>query len=725
MPSQLRILISEPNSVGSVSLPYAWAVLKSYWDHHGADPGTVTWIDPIFERQTVGEHLSRTAPPDVLGLSCYTWNWDLQCEVARWAKEVNPHCLVVAGGPDPDYKDRAFFSKHPYIDMIVVKDGEIPFTRILETVLKGERDFRQIGGLYLPLTPSSFEVLQPSGAPHFFTGPTEVPTVFDHSPYIENSGLFERVMAAHRGKTVQATWETNRGCPYSCSFCDWGSSTMSKVRKFDMARVEAEAEWFGRLGVPFVHLADANFGILPRDIDIAERMASVREKYGFPKTLFYSAAKNNPDRVVEIAKRIYIAGLKNQHILAVQHTDEDVLAATERSNIPAQKYREVVTKLAETGMPSEVQLILGIPGDTPEKWKSCFAEIMDWGVHESYQVSPYQLLPNAPAADPKYREKWQIETVDRELVLFGGIRLKTAGFVKSTLIVSSKTYSREDWVEMSTYAAFIKAWHNGALARLPVMYLHFTHGVPWRELYGAVIDEFARKSPVMAPLYARVQSAFDDLQRNPEGSDQLELEDFPNCAFCVDPAKWLFVKTCVRIKEFYAELSRFLTSRFPEAKNLQSAIDYQRNLLILPDFSAETGRVFPIRHDWPEYFRRAHSLGRYEPLPEPDTFLLPHVAEVHDQEVPARSERLNFGSGNPSPETRWYRWLESTVTQCNFSAPFSNFMHVRIRRGMTIPGFGRGASESDFRRQVLEYPGLESQRPTHAGGGVAATSSGA
>ncbi len=35
--------------------------------------------------------------------------------------------------------------------------------------------------------------------------------------------------------------ETNRGCPYGCTFCDWGSATLSRIRKFDLERVVRRA----------------------------------------------------------------------------------------------------------------------------------------------------------------------------------------------------------------------------------------------------------------------------------------------------------------------------------------------------------------------------------------------------------------------------------------------------------------------------------------------------
>ena len=76
--------------------------------------------------------------------------------------------------------------------------------------------------------------------------PAEVPSRFDHSPYLDEAEYYETLAQRHGPGTFNLTWETNRGCPYSCSFCDWGSSTMSRIRAFDIERVRAEAEWIGR-----------------------------------------------------------------------------------------------------------------------------------------------------------------------------------------------------------------------------------------------------------------------------------------------------------------------------------------------------------------------------------------------------------------------------------------------------------------------------------------------
>jgi putative methyltransferase len=510
---KLRILISEPNAtVRAVYLPYLWAVLSSYCKHVGGIHEHCEWLKPIYRRgepdmllQPYGD-----APIDVLGLSCYTWNWELQQRLAQRMKERDPNCLVVAGGPDPDYKDPAFFQKHPCIDVIVVQDGEIPFSKILATLLQGKRDFRHIPGLYLPApADTALPVLGQTG--HISTGKAEVPTEFPHSPYLEHRDYYEGLARKHAKETFALIWETNRGCPYSCSFCDWGSSTMSKVRKFDQARLEAEIEWIGRLSPQFMFLADANFGILPRDIDLAERLAKVRRELGGPRYIYYSAAKNNPERTVEIAKKFAGTGLSPAHALSIQHTDPEVLAATERANISVEKQKEVVRQLTDAGIPIDVQFIVGIPGDTYAKWRKCLTDLMEWGVHAYYYVFPYCLLPNAPAADVAFRRQWEIETVDRYVIGDdSGFRRKGADHdrLKMPLIVASKTFSRQDWVGMRTFTAFAKALHGCGVTHLVALYLRYTRGISFEQFYARLVEEFASRVPPVRAWHQRLTDLY-------------------------------------------------------------------------------------------------------------------------------------------------------------------------------------------------------------------------
>jgi len=685
---EARILISEPHAVGYPFpfLPYVWAILKSYWEHHGESDRNHEWLDPIFRHDEPERLLAPYEGDriDLLGLSCYFWNWSLQCRVAARVKELNPSCWVIAGGPEPDYTDPGFFRRHPYIDAVAVKDGEITFGRILSA---SERDdLREIPGLYLP---------GKNGGEPISTGPAAVPIVFDHSPYLEQSAFYERLLEEHGPGAFHATLETNRGCPYACSFCDWGSSTMSKVRRFDLDRVEAEIDFLGRMKVGLIFSADANLGILERDVGIAKRLAEARRKHGFPRQLYYSAAKNNPDRVVEIARVFAEAGISPTHTLAIQHTRPEVLAATDRANISADKQVEVARALHRSGIPIDVQLILGIPGDTADLWRSCLTDLMERGLHEEYWVFFYHVLPNAPAAQKAFTEKWQTETIERCVLASAEApwHKQDREFVnmsRGRLIVQSRTFSREDWVAMQTFTAFVKPLHNSSIVRLIAVYLRLTHRVPYREFYDGVMDDFLPQSALARRWLEAVRDHYRNYLEDENALDRMEIEELTRYEFLVTPDRWVQTQIGLNLEEFFSEFTAYLRQRFSKVKNLPSLIEYQRNLVILPDYDREAGKRFPTALDWPRYFELTHGLTGSETLAEPEPTPGATIC-VSDQTCGEKGylvTDLLWGQGDE--QERWIEWLQRTVLHRNSSAK-STFQELQIDRPAPLAATARGA----------------------------------
>ena len=668
------VLISEPNAKDTPApfLPYIWAILKSYWERHG-DRDYYQWLDPIFQNDTPATLLRpyQDTPVDVLGLSCYTWNWRIQCEIARQVKARNPNALVVAGGPHPDYKDPQFFSKHPYIDLVAVKDGEATLTSILSKLMANDRDFKDIGGLYMP---------GPDRGP-VSTGTANVPSTFDYSCYVEQTAYYEKLL--QQGAVFHATWETNRGCPFSCSFCDWGSSTMSKVRRFDMQRVEADLEWLAQNRIEMLFLADANFGILERDLEIAQSLNRFRQKYGYPRYLTYTASKNHPERAIAIARKFAETGVCPTHSLSVQHTNTEVLAATDRANISAAKQIEAAKALMSSRIPIDVQIILGIPGDTLQKWKSCLTDLMEWGIHEEYYTFFYHLLPNAPAGDRAFIDRWRVGTVER--TTFSDPRrprekgrLERLRNTQSRLIVESKSYSRSDWVEMATYAALVKALHNASLTRLIALYLRLTHGTPYATFYNNLVEDFFARSSPAQTWYRSLVNHFRDYLLNADATDHMEVEQLPLLPFLLDPARWLFVQICLQFDQFYDALTPHLLEHYPTATNLASVIDYQRNVVILPAYSRSKHKVFRTNHDWVQYFEQAWGRTGAEPLGEP----LPTPgasAKITDQTCGEQSYFVHpLDWETKTRQDRWVEWVKHCVLHRN-SVAKNNFQQVRLQ----------------------------------------------
>ena len=99
------------------------------------------------------------------------------------------------------------------------------------------------------------------------------------SPYL--LGLLDPFGAAQAGAVI----ETNRGCPYGCTFCDWGSATLSRIRKFSLDRVFAELEWSARTRrstsprLPTPTSASSSETSRSR-----EKIAELKHTYGYPRT---------------------------------------------------------------------------------------------------------------------------------------------------------------------------------------------------------------------------------------------------------------------------------------------------------------------------------------------------------------------------------------------------------------------------------------------------------
>jgi hypothetical protein len=103
--------------------------------------------------------------PDIIGLSLYSWNTQLNLHIAQLAYNINPRLIIIAGGPNIplDHNDIGeFFAKHPFVHLIVNKDGEIPFSQIVGKCLEGlNRDEliqEKLPGT-ISITPNSKELL--------------------------------------------------------------------------------------------------------------------------------------------------------------------------------------------------------------------------------------------------------------------------------------------------------------------------------------------------------------------------------------------------------------------------------------------------------------------------------------------------------------------------------------------------------------------------------------
>jgi radical SAM superfamily enzyme YgiQ (UPF0313 family) len=482
--------------------------------------------------------------PGVLLLSSYIWSIDGNLELAARVKERSPRTIVVTGGPSaPKYEQDAkdFLTRHPQIDVIVRGEGEVTVSELL-SALDGDLGhlaaLAEVDGLTVRLgdrivrTPDRERLADLNSVP---------------SPYL--TGLFDH-LPAHKG--IWAV-ETNRGCPYGCTFCDWGSATKSRIRKFDMDRVTAEFDWLSRHGVQAIFLADANFGIFERDLDITRHVADLHARWGAPTSFIASFAKNTTKYTVPIIRTLIDAGLSGDVAIAFQTTDDDTLDNISRSNIKVETYDQLARDVRADGLPILADIMIGLPGATIETLKKDLQHCVDSDV--TARVFGTIVLPNSPMNDPEYRELHQIRTDSLDQV------------------VATASFDPEDREEMVRFRdVFRWADHFGVLRHVMRWEAHRSGR---REL--DVLWQIAQVAPARAETYPLLAFMVRSGRR-----------------YMVEPMSW---------HAFYAEVGRFLVDELGAADDAEVRTVLTVQEALMP----AAGRTFPdvvhLEHDYVAFYR--------------------------------------------------------------------------------------------------------------------------
>lgn len=378
--------------------------------------------------------------PAIFLFSNYIWSDSQNLALSAMVKQHSPESLTVHGGPSApkyDLDARQFLRAHPHIDVLVRGEGEVTAAELLDALggrLEGRNgdlsELRDVAGLTFR---DGDRVVRTPDRPRL-ADLDELP-----SPYL--TGLFDVYGEA---TSTMATVETNRGCPYGCTFCDWGSATNSRIRKFALDRVYAELDWCAERKMPLLAVADANFGIFARDVDIARYLAGLRERHGYPRQFVTNYAKNTVKHLEQIVEIVADSGIVTQGLLSLQTTDADTLSAVERTNIKLERYEDLARAFRRAKLPLYVDLMLGLPGSTVDSFRTDLQMCIDSEV--SGKIYLTELLPNSPMNEPGYRERHAIETGD--LRSWQMNRKAIGSSTNRALVVASTTFSRDDHAHM-------------------------------------------------------------------------------------------------------------------------------------------------------------------------------------------------------------------------------------------------------------------------------------
>jgi len=351
--------------------------------------------------------------PDLLGLSNYTWNLELSSFVGRHAKTLYPDLPLIMGGPNigTDLNEiEEFLIEHGFVDVYCTYGGERPAAEIIKTLL----DLPETDRTGTRLRKQSIDrccALVDNAIQGNTKNETLTELDFIPSPYTTH--LLDEFL----DQGMIPMFETNRGCPYSCSYCFWGVDALNKLTKFGLDRVFAELDYVAQYGVDFTELyfADANFGILKRDVEIARHIRKLYDaEKSFSSVIVYWSKSAQP-HMVDIGMAL---GHLTTTYIAFQSLDEAVLGAMKRKNINTEKLLHLITSLKKYTHTPQTDILLGSPEETFDSHLDSLDKALDFGIFK-INGGEIRMLPGTDMAKPKTREKYGIKTKYR--LFEGGI----------------------------------------------------------------------------------------------------------------------------------------------------------------------------------------------------------------------------------------------------------------------------------------------------------------
>jgi radical SAM superfamily enzyme YgiQ (UPF0313 family) len=385
--------------------------------------------------------------PDLIGLSHYFWNNALNRMVAKkLRRELGGKAKIVLGGPSIDSDPEAllrFCLDFPEVDYFVPNEGELGFANIVGNLLSGlpfqcaldgvafAREGGLVYGKAIGLT-------------------ADLATI--ESPYL--TGFIDPFMNGDYLPLLQ----TSRLCPYTCAFCVSGKN-VGKLRAFPLDQVKAEVEYIAKRFKDrpnqMLYISDDNFGILARDVEIAQHIRNVSESSGYPKKLFYyndkKFGKTSRD-VHDIVGDMCFHGL----MLSLQTENPETLKVIKRRNMSTDKLNEAICWGRAKGMPISTELIFGLPMET----KRSFLDLIDKCVEMKFDsIHCYNLIVfdgielNRPSARQQYALQTKFRHASGAYAHIGGDFCAEA----EEVVVAAKGFDINDFRFIRTLNLLLKS----------------------------------------------------------------------------------------------------------------------------------------------------------------------------------------------------------------------------------------------------------------------------
>ena len=534
----------------------------------------------IRAEDTVMELLDDIKDPDIVLCTMYMWNRNRTNKLTKAIKEKYPNCKIIVGGNDvPQNIDRLieFSKENPQYDYYVWSEGEIA----LENIIRKELGLEHIDDCFTYYDNGDLKIQKTK---RYLNHKEEL-----QIPSPCAMGIFDDIIKKYKNKIeIQGVLETNRGCPYSCTFCDWGLE--EKLRRFSMDRIKQEIDWMVD-NVQEMMIADANFGILKRDVEISKYIVErTKRKEAVLHSTNVTYAKNNKERVLEIAEIMEKHDLNRAGAsFSLQTLHPPTNTAIKRDDIKTLNNMQwIADNFSARGLPFYNEIIMGLPLETKKSYLDGVEKLLDFNPFEIHMYK-LALLENSEIALTNQTEKYEMEWSK-----FPQGPSKYADEVEySYLITSTNTMSVDEIRYIRRIRDMVQVMWFGKLTMYIMRYLKTQYQINFIEFFEEFLAEIDKTN--IKDDFAR---SFLDIRE----ADNVKFyyNYHPGAPFQRYTNSWIyFIKN---IDMLYSIIKKFLLDKYElNVEELDDVLHFNKEILI--DKNVTPRKEFFTKFNWFNFFR--------------------------------------------------------------------------------------------------------------------------
>ena len=447
-----------PLSLGHASI---YAHLRK----HGVSVEEASWAvnDPSFCPSQVTKHILKCVSHDLdVALGAFIWNENYIQSILKSLSTNKFPGRIILGGPQVSYVKKGIEAYYPTVDVFVRGYAEEPMLRLYES----KEAYPSIHGVH-------------------YKGQTDLGLTSTAELKNLTSPFLSGIVQPQRF----IRWETQRGCPFRCSFCQHRESDDTMQRRYyDPERIEHEIAWIHENPIiQDIAVLDPTFNSGPNYLNILKQFSE--KKYSGKLSLQCRIEMVKPEFLNIVEKINQSGNVVLEFGLQTIHRKEQILI-NRPNNLT--KVKAVLEETNRRGIETEISLIFGLPGQTVNSFRQSILFCQSLKATKIYAF-PLMLLRGTPL----HHNKQKLGLIESSDININYIPRIQTGIPH---VVTSKSFDYKDWQQMADMAASLEEYNRRVANTSTAYSMKSTNiakssvsALPEKEIVYAVSNQYINK----------------------------------------------------------------------------------------------------------------------------------------------------------------------------------------------------------------------------------------